>query len=449
MFRIISIATISFFFLITNLFSQPSKKVLIEEATGTWCAWCPEGKVFSQELLKEYAEELIFIEVHRYDPMTNQEYSDSSRFFSYPSGHVNRKIEHLEPRQWEGGLVTELNETPPANIHVETIYDSVSRKLTVQVSAEFFESLSGDYRLAAIVVEDAVTGDDENYNQKNIFADNAHGFMGGFEILPSSISHDFMVYDHIARHLLGGYNGSPESLPIELEAGNTYSHSFDWILPTDYNEENIWVAALLLNNENGEVINAGKSIYLYGNENAKPFFVSEPLTIAHNNFPYKYNIRYHDSDGHSYKIEILDPIPSWLNFNKGRTGFATLEGIPENVGTHDITLRLTDTEHTVDQSFQIVVKDPIPPVISTLTDDFLILPNPNDGVFILEYNKGVKYQVFDELGKMIANGTLTRDINDKRFSQPINIKGIMAGLYFLKVFDFDDFVKTKKLLIVE
>ena len=447
MFIKLFISTIFFFYLICPLFPQQSRVILIEEGTGTWCAWCPEGEVFSNELLRNYAGEIIFIEVHSQDPMENKVYKDSNKFPFYPSGHVNRKIKNLEARQWEAAISKELNETPPAKVNVEIVYDSLNRKLTVNVTAYFFESLIGDYRLSAIVIEDAVTGDNESYNQKNIFSNKTYGIMGGYEILPASIPYEIMVYDHIGRHLLGGYNGEPESLPTEIEAENTYTHSFDWTIPSEYDEEYVWVAGLLLNNENGQVINAEKSNYLLGNKNAKPFFVSDPLTEGSKDLPYVYNIRYHDPSHNYCKIEMLEPIPSWLTFNKGRTGFALLKGIPENLGTYDVTLRLKDSDYSIDQSFQIVVKDTIPPSISTLTNDFLILPNPNNGVFVLEYDKGVKYQIFDGLGKVVLNGTLIRNLNDKRFSQPINIGGLNNGIYFLKVYDYDDFVKTKKLLI--
>ena len=445
MFKKIFISTIFFFFLTGTVFTQPSKIVLIEEGTGTWCAWCPEGKVYSNDLLHEYPEEIIFIEVHGIDPMEDKEYKESSSFFLYPSAHINRKIKHLETWEWEGNLGTEFNEIPPANVNVQMDYDLLNRNLTVHVSADFFENLSIDYRLAAIIVEDAVTGDNQSYNQSNIFANNTNGPMGGYETLPQSIPYDLMPYDHIGRHLLGGYNGAPGSLPTQVEAGNTYTHSFDWTLPTEYDEEYIWVAALLINNENGHVINVGKSIYLLGNENAKPLFVSKPLTVAHKDFPYVYNIRYHDPNDDSYKIDILEPIPSWLNFQRDRTGFAVLKGVPENLGTYDVTLRVTDAEYSVDQSFQIIVKDSIPPppaVISRLTHDFLILPNPNNGVFILEFDKGIKYQIFDGLGRVVTNGTLVRNLNDKRFSMPINIEGLNTGIYFLKVFDNNGYVKT-------
>ena len=160
------------------LYSQQTKMVLVEEGTGTWCAWCPMGKVFSDRLLDDYPHEIIFIEVHGSDSMVDEEYDELSQFYKYPSGHVNRKILHQEPTFWEGAVRIELNEIPPANINVETIFEPQSRNLIVNVSAEFFDSLSGDYRLAAIVVEDAVTGNDESYSQRNIYANHAQGLMG-------------------------------------------------------------------------------------------------------------------------------------------------------------------------------------------------------------------------------------------------------------------------------
>lgn len=434
-----------------TLLAQTSKMVLIEEATGTWCAWCPKGKVFSNMLIHDYHDKIIFIEVHGNDPMTDEEYDDFSRFWAYPSGHVDRKSQHLQPTHWLRAFLEELRQTPPANIHVETIYDTLSRSLTTTVSADFFEDLSGDYRLAAIVVENAVTGDDESYSQKNVFANNAQGSMGGYESLPSVIPYDMMVYDHIGRHLLGGYNGAKESLPSEVKAGNTYTHSFTWTLPTEYNEEYIWVAALLINNENGQVLNANKSVYISGQEHAKPLFVSSPPANVYKDHSYVYDIRYHDPDLDFCSIEILEPIPSWLSFEEGHAGFAVLKGTPEQAGSYDVTLRLTDAEYTVDQTFQIRVSDttiiPPVPVTTALVNDFLISPNPSDGVFTLEFDKGSRYEILDGSGKVLATGTLVRNLADQPFSKLITLEGLSKGIYFIKVFDTYGFEKTKKLLL--
>lgn len=443
------VLTIFFFFLVGIITAQPNKIVLIEGGTGTWCAWCPKGKVFGKQLLSDYPEEVIFIEVHGNDPMEYEEYIDSSRFWAYPSGHVNRKLNnfHLQPTQWEGALIQSLYEIPPANVYAETVFDTSNRNLTVNITTEFFDTLLGDYRLAAIVVEDAVTGDDERYGQSNIFANHAYGSMGGFEILPSNIPSNMMVYDYVGRHLLGGYHGALGSLPTQAIAGNTYTYSFNWTLPNEYDENYVWVAALLINNQNGEVINAGRSIYISGNDNAKPFFVSEPLTEAHKDYEYIYNIRYHDVNDLTHQIEVLNPLPEWLSFQKGRTGFAKLKGVPRDTGVYDITLRLTDSEYTIDQTFQIIVKDSIPPPTSRVTENFLILPNPNNGFFNLEFDKGTHYEVFNSSGQKVKEGTLKRNIYDKFFIQSIDLSELNTGLYFFKVFDSNGYLNTKKLFI--
>ena len=447
----ILVLTIFSFFLVGTIIGQPNKIVLIEEATGTWCAWCPEGKVVGKQLLSDYPEQVIFIEVHGNDPMEYEEYVDSCGFWAYPSGHVNRKMYnlHLQPVQWEGALNQRLNETPPANVYVETVFDTSNRNLTVNIAAEFFDTLSGDYRLAAIVIEDAVTGEDERYGQSNVFANNAYGPMGGFEILPSDIPPNMMAYDYVARHLLGGYRGELGSLPTEIIGGNTYIYSYNWTLSNEYDKDYVWIAALLIDNQNGEVINGGRSIYISGNENAKPFFVTKPITEGRKDYEYIYNVRYHDVNDLTAQIEVLNSLPEWLSFEKGRTGFAKLKGIPTDTGVYDITLRLTDTEYIIDQTFQIMVKDSIPPPTSRVTKDFLILPNPNDGFFDLEFDRGTHYQVFDSSGRKVKEGRLQRNIYDKFFIQSMDFSKLNTGLYFLKVFDSSGYLNTKKLFLTK
>jgi thiol-disulfide isomerase/thioredoxin len=43
--------------------------VFIEEATGSWCPWCPRGAVY-MDLLKECADQaFVGVAVHNQDPM--------------------------------------------------------------------------------------------------------------------------------------------------------------------------------------------------------------------------------------------------------------------------------------------------------------------------------------------------------------------------------------------
>lgn len=48
---------------------HPDKKVWVEEATGTWCGWCPRGEVYMNYLYAKYPEHFVGIAVHQKDPM--------------------------------------------------------------------------------------------------------------------------------------------------------------------------------------------------------------------------------------------------------------------------------------------------------------------------------------------------------------------------------------------
>lgn len=50
------------------------KMVVAEEATGTWCQWCPRGAVFLKNMSEKYNGLIVGIAVHNNDPMLNWNY---------------------------------------------------------------------------------------------------------------------------------------------------------------------------------------------------------------------------------------------------------------------------------------------------------------------------------------------------------------------------------------
>jgi len=60
--------------LINPIVPAPGKMVVGEEATGTWCQWCPRGAVFMDLFETKYQDFWAGIAVHNGDPMTVTEY---------------------------------------------------------------------------------------------------------------------------------------------------------------------------------------------------------------------------------------------------------------------------------------------------------------------------------------------------------------------------------------
>lgn len=70
--------------------------MLAEEATGTWCTWCPRGAVFMAKMKEDYPDDFIGIAVHNQDPMTLTSYNTGLTnlpgFSGFPSVVVRRQI---------------------------------------------------------------------------------------------------------------------------------------------------------------------------------------------------------------------------------------------------------------------------------------------------------------------------------------------------------------------
>ena len=67
---------------------------------------------------------------------------------------------------------------------------------------------------------------------------------------------------------------------VKTGEGENYNYSYEWTLPQNYDWEYVKVIAVLINDNTNEVVNAGMSVYLGGNENAQPFFAADP-TLPH------------------------------------------------------------------------------------------------------------------------------------------------------------------------
>ncbi|WP_136667744.1 T9SS type A sorting domain-containing protein [Flavobacterium sp. H122] len=74
----------------------------------------------------------------------------------------------------------------------------------------------------------------------------------------------------------------------------------------------------------------------------------------------------------------------------------------------------------------------------------LVFPNPTTSVLILrisqEVNSGLKYQLFDSHGKLIETQ------NNLKVENEIDVSGLSAAIYFLKIFNGSDEVNTFKII---
>ncbi len=342
-----------------NMHGQ-ERKVLIEERTSTTCGGCPSGKVYASTLEENYPGQFVFISVHSDDPMQYAEYAEATGQSDLPAGMIDRTITtDLNPfENLDDDMTARLAVPAPANISIQTIWDDISRQIIMVINAEMNEDLSGDYRLAAVVVEDGITGVSQDYDQANSYADGANGPMGGYEDDPNPVPANKVAYHHVARHLPGGYMGDENSLPEELLQGETYSYSYSYTLPQEYFAQYVKIVAYMIDVSTGEILNAGEGNYLPGYSNAPPFVQSIPVEAAYLDAQYEYAIVAHDPDYDNLTISTESTLPAGLSFEDLGDGEALISGTALETGTFEIVVTVEDGTWSVDQEYELSITEP-------------------------------------------------------------------------------------------
>lgn len=234
----------------------PVHTPVFEEATGTWCQWCPRGAVFMDSLEKMHPD-AVAIAVHNNDPMVVTVYDAGMGplIGGYPSGLVDRKIE-ADPSDF---LTEYANHKGDFGVGDITINPPTVSGMNISVKADVKMAISTkpsyDYRLAMVITEDDMHGTTAAWNQANAYAGGGNGVMGGYELLPSTVPASQMYYDHVARMISGSFTGQSGSLPATMTAGSTYSYTFNWAAPAGTVLEKCKVNIMLICGLSGQVHN--------------------------------------------------------------------------------------------------------------------------------------------------------------------------------------------------
>lgn len=336
-----------------------TKHVLIEEHTGSWCQWCTGGTHTLNEVTQNLSN-TIPIAIHSNDPMEYNSYLSATGLTSAPSANIDRDVMGAGIGSWMSAAQSALNNTPKADIDVYTSFDPSSRVLTARVKATFAAAATGNYRLGGIIVEDGVHGPSPSYDQSNSYSGGSNGPMGGFENLPSQVPGYMISYNHVARELLGGYNGQSGSVPANVSAGDTASYTFTYTLPAAWNENMIRVIGVLID-PNNQIDNCNKSSFLDGSQNASPVITSEPMTEGYVNANYTFDLFASDADDCNLTVTATT-LPSWLTMNTPTAvgcihTKATVSGTPTATGQYPVVLEVSDGAKTTTLSYTIIIDD--------------------------------------------------------------------------------------------
>ena len=242
------------------------KVVLGEEATGTWCGWCPRGSDWMEYMADTYDGFWAGVAVHNGDPMveTNYDAGIGSLIGGYPSSLVDRGGD-IDPSAMEPAFLTNVVMAPSAVFTNGATWDANTRELNVSLSTDWDVNASGNWKIACVLTEDGVTGTSSQYAQTNYYsfqsqnlADPLPGTGLDWQAENNPVPAASMVYDHVARAISPDFAGMNNAFPASINSGETHVHNFSFTLPADWDENNIHIVGILIN-PSGAVDNAGTS----------------------------------------------------------------------------------------------------------------------------------------------------------------------------------------------
>ena len=246
----------------STAFAQPDKYVVLEEKTGTWCGFCPYGTVAFANL-EDNEDKFIGIAIHNGDPMANSYYDSQSAslpgFTGYPYACADR-VDGDHAAYAPDKFAARENLTPAASINISGVITGSTLEITV--TAEFAEDVSGDWRLAAALTEDNVTGTGSGYAQANYFAGGGYGSLSGagrdWHTSPNPVPAAEMEYDHVARGMAEDqFGGESGSLPSSITAGETHSWTYEMAIDPSWDVSNLHLVGMLIE-PSGTINNGGK-----------------------------------------------------------------------------------------------------------------------------------------------------------------------------------------------
>ncbi len=245
------------------------QNVLLEQHTGAWCGWCPDGTVMMDEILKSYSSQVIGVKIHNGDAMAIPEEMTIDMALGltgFPTGSVDRRsfggTVFLDRGDWKSACQTRMQQ--PAKAEVDCFYtlNKTTRVVRIEVIANVAEDMVVPLRFNAFVVEDDVTGVGSTYDQKNYLSGRP-----GFESSPYYTQPSVLVgYHHmkVVRQMLGGAWGvAGGRLPaVGAKAGERYSYTFVATMNAKWNLDKLWFVGLLQADAPGnkEIINSAMAI---------------------------------------------------------------------------------------------------------------------------------------------------------------------------------------------
>ena len=238
---------------VTAITPAAGKLVIGEEATGTWCGWCPRGAVALNWMDHDYEGYWQGIAVHNGDLMADPDYDNgiAPLISGYPSGLVDRGSD-INPADFKQDFLQRIV-IPPSGIITNgaDLVLGVNGFDTLKVSLNIdFQNSITNPKLACIIVEDSVTGTGPDYYQANSYSGGGAGPLVDVDgtdwaNMPSNVPAGQMIYRHVGRSISPSFTGQSLS-QTSFNMGDSETVCYEFVLDPSWDQSQIHIVGMLI-----------------------------------------------------------------------------------------------------------------------------------------------------------------------------------------------------------
>ncbi|MEN9523460.1 MAG: hypothetical protein RL065_1837 [Bacteroidota bacterium] len=227
----------------------PVKKVILEDFTGTWCGWCPEGTVLLEGLESSKPTTFFAVASHNGDGLQVPEgaaIDAALSVSSYPNGAVDRfkfpanSTIPMGRGSWNNMVTTRLASTPIASVSFSNqFFDPNTDSFFVDLNVVFVSNPNTAVPLTMNVylLEDSIPATGNNIQ---------HNYSTSIQAGSDPLNNWY--HNNTLRKGLGGNWGFTTIIPSSPTLNTTYSKKVGFLLKSSWVAKNIHLVGFVAYN---------------------------------------------------------------------------------------------------------------------------------------------------------------------------------------------------------
>ncbi len=246
---------------LNNLIAASDNIVLLEDWTGHGCGNCPDAHREARTLADFYDSNLVVISIHSgafasttlFGPGFETDYTTTmgtavDDYFmadqaGFPKGMINRRTFNGKVLQnfadWSTYIQQVLSESPQMGIDITTVYDSVTRNISITVDLEYFVNGSASDQIVVCLIEDSIVSPQKDYDS-----------------VPDKLPN--YVHRHLLRDAITTGNWGEAIDAGGISAGDQFILNFNYTIPLAFDDKHCAIVAFVADDATKEIRQAAK-----------------------------------------------------------------------------------------------------------------------------------------------------------------------------------------------